>query len=222
MAWTALAVEENHPVLTPPINDGQDLYIVLSTSDTALRRQIFRQGLIVWFDPSGSDKKHFGLKYPVGVPPEERESRGGYRRGGYGGGATPVRFRQLRRPRRNQGSMPADPEPTDRLEVYGPQKDDAHSFVTSDGAGISVKTGTVEGYAVYELKVPLTKTADTPYAIEANQGRRSDSVSRRQRWSSRRMRDAAAWAGLAAAWAAVVGGVRRWPRWRWRGERRRW
>jgi hypothetical protein len=164
-----VAVEENHPLLTAAVNDGQDLYIVLSTSDSALRRQIFRQGLIVWFDPSGSDKKHFGLKYPVGVPPEERESRGGYRRGGYGGGRPPSDSGTDDHGR-TQGSMPADPEPTDRLEVYGPQKDDAHSFVTTMAPGIAVKTGNVEGYAVYELKVPLAKTADAPYAIEAKPG----------------------------------------------------
>src|SRR6478672_11063239 len=108
-----VAVEENHPLLTGAMNDGQYLYIVLSTSDTTLRRQIFRQGLIVWFDPSGGDKKHFGLKYPVGVPPEERGGRGGYR-------ATEEHGT-------TQRPMPVEPEPTDRLEVYGPQKDDAHS-----------------------------------------------------------------------------------------------
>src|SRR3954447_26682270 len=118
-AGPLVAVEENHPLLTAAVNDGQDLYIVLSTSDPALRREIFRQGLIVWFDPSGGDKKHFGVKYPVGIPLEESGARGGYRRGGDGGG----------RPSSGSGSgdstqrSPSDPEPIDRLEVYGPQKD---------------------------------------------------------------------------------------------------
>jgi len=161
-----VAVEENHPLLTAAMNDGQYLYLVLSTNDATLRRQIFRQGLIVWFDPSGGDKKHFGLKDPVGVPFEESGGRGGYRRGGYGGG----------RPPSDSGSIdPAhstssDPDPIDRLEVYGPEKDDAHSFVTTMAPGIAVKTGNVEGYAVYELKVPLGKSADAPYAIEAKPG----------------------------------------------------
>ena len=161
-----VAVEENHPLLTAAMNDGQYLYLVLSTNDATVRRQIFRQGLIVWFDPSGGDKKHFGVKYPVGVPFEEGGGRGGYRRGGYGGG----------RPPSDSGSgdpthsTPSDPEPIDRLEVYGPQKDDAHSFVTTMAPGIAVKTGNVEGYAVYELKVPLDRTAEAPYAIEAKPG----------------------------------------------------
>jgi hypothetical protein len=161
-----VAVEENHPLLTAAMNDGQYLYVVLSTNDARVRGQIFRQGLVVWFDPSGGDKKHFGVKYPVGVPFEQAGGRGGYRRGGYGGG----------RPPSDSGSSdpthstPSDPEPIDRLEVYGPQKDDAHSFVTTMAPGIAVKTGNVEGYAVYELKVPLAKTADAPYAIEAKPG----------------------------------------------------
>ena len=158
-------VEENHPLLTAAINDGQYLYLVLSTNDAAVRRQIFRQGLIVWFDPSGGDRKHFGLKYPVGVQLEQTAGRGGARRP-YGGGRAPS----------DSGSgapipsPPGDPEPIDRLEVYGPQKDDAHNFVTTMAPGIAVKTGNVEGYAVYELKVPLEKTADAPYAIEAKPG----------------------------------------------------
>jgi hypothetical protein len=164
-------VEENHPLLTGAMNDGQYLYLVLSTSDATLRRQILRQGLIVWFDPSGGDKKHFGVKYPVGVLPEEASSRGGYRRGGAGGSGGGY-HRPTDDP--NSGNTaqapPSDLEVTDRLEVYGPQKDDVHSYVTEMAPGISAKVGQVEGYLVYELKVPLTKTGDAPYGIEAKSG----------------------------------------------------
>jgi hypothetical protein len=168
-------IEENHPLMAAAMNDGQYLYLVLSASDTTARRQILRQGLIVWFDPSGGEKKHFGLKYPVGVPPEERAGRGGggggYRRypGGGGGGSG-------RPPGDSGGGDPAQSrppdqvEPTNRIEIYGPEKDDAHNFVTEMAPGITVKIGQAEGYLVYELKVPLAKTADTPYAIEAKQG----------------------------------------------------
>src|SRR3954469_13675135 len=64
-------VEENHPVLTEVVNDGQFLYLVLSTNDATARRQIMRQGLTVWFDPAGGDRKHFGVKFPVGMATEE-------------------------------------------------------------------------------------------------------------------------------------------------------
>ena len=36
--------------------------------------------------------------------------------------------------------------------------------------GIAVKVGQIEGYLVYELKVPLARTAETPYAIETRPG----------------------------------------------------
>jgi hypothetical protein len=169
-------IEENHPLMTAAMNDGQYLYLVLSASDTTARRQILRQGLVVWFDPSGGEKKHFGLKYPVGVPPEERPGRGGGGGGGYrrypggGGGDTG------RPPGDSGGGDPAQSrppdqvEPTNRIEIYGPEKDDAHNFVTEMAPGITVKIGQAEGYLVYEMKVPLAKTADTPYAIEAKPG----------------------------------------------------
>jgi hypothetical protein len=167
-------IEENHPLMTAAMNDGQNLYLVLSASDSTARRQILRQGLIVWFDPSGGEKKHFGLKYPVGVPPEERPGRGGgggYRRspgGGGGGNGRPPGDSGGGDP--TQSSPPDQVEPTNRIEIYGPAKDDAHNFVTEMAPGITVKIGQAEGYLVYEMKVPLAKTADTPYAIEAKPG----------------------------------------------------
>src|SRR4029453_12530608 len=110
-------VEENHPLLTAAMNDGQYLYLVLSTNDASVRRQIFRQGLIVWFDPGGGEKKHFGLKYPVGVSGDETGGRGGYRRGGYRGGRPPSA------PGSDDSvqSPQTDPEPVDPLQLYGPE-----------------------------------------------------------------------------------------------------
>ena len=158
-------IDEKDPITAAVVNDGQSLSLVLTTSDQAVRRQILRQGLIVWFDPSGGEKKHFGIKFPVGFASDVGQRGGGRGRRGYG---------------RPSGSDPNDPnsnpdqksviEPPDRLEVYGPVKDDAHSFVTEAAPGISVKVGQVEGYLVYELRVPLAKTSDMPYAIEAQAG----------------------------------------------------
>jgi len=104
-----LPVEENHPITTAAMNDGQFLYVVLSTSDPAARRQIMRQGLIVWFDPSGGDKKHFGVKFPVGMLPQDApgRGRGGYRRGPGGG-----------RPAGDPGSKdPGQPDQPAQLEL---------------------------------------------------------------------------------------------------------
>jgi hypothetical protein len=149
--WTGplLRVDEKLPITAGAVNDGQFLYVVLSTSEPAKRAQILRDGLIVWFDPAGGESKHFGVKFPVGMRPEMRGRRSA--------GPDPSR-------------SPDKVEPTNRLEVFGPKKDDARSLVADMAPGIAVKVGNVEGSLVYELKVPIQKSAELPYAIEAKPG----------------------------------------------------
>jgi hypothetical protein len=154
-AGPLVQVDDKVPLTAAATNDGQFLYVVLSASNPATRMQILRQGLIVWFDPSGGDKKHFGLKFPVGVPLGEM-GRG--------------RDRERRRRPPPDPGEDSDLEPTDRLEVYGPKKDDARSFVSTMAPGIAVKIGQVEGSLVYELKVPIQASSEFPYAIGAKPG----------------------------------------------------
>lgn len=153
--------DEHRRLTAAAVNDGQVLYIVLSTSDAALRAQIMGQGLIVWFDPAGGEKKAFGVKFPVGMANGDRPGRG----------------RGFQRPDPSAAGAPDDPlqpsrslDPPNRLEVFGPQKDDAHSFVADKVPGLSVKVGQVEGALVYEIKVPLARTDEYPYAVQAQSG----------------------------------------------------
>lgn len=148
-AWPLLQVDEKHTVTAAAMNDGQFLYIVLSTSDPVRHAQILRDGLIVWFDPGGGDSKHFGVKFPVGTRSE-------------------VRGRRAARPDPAQPPEPVDP--VNRLELFGPKKDDARSLVPDVARGIMVKVGNVDGSLVYELEVPIQAGADFPYAIEAKPG----------------------------------------------------
>ena len=69
-------VDEHQRLDAAAFNDGQFLYLVLSTRDATLRAQIIGQGLIVWFDPGGGDKKAFGIKFPVGMGDSEMPGRG--------------------------------------------------------------------------------------------------------------------------------------------------
>src|SRR3954468_3042011 len=92
--WTGpLAPFNDAPLSMAAVNDGDALFLVLTASDPAVRRQIMRQGLIVWFDGSGKDKKKFGVKFPIGVGITEEELRGRRHGGGApdsgGGGAEP-------------------------------------------------------------------------------------------------------------------------------------
>lgn len=162
-AGPLVPVDRKHPVTAAAVNDGQFLYLVLSTSEAAMRAQIMRQGLIVWFDPSGGDKKVFGVKFPVGMAGGDMGGRG---RG----------FRREDPPDSGQGERPEAPpraeplNPPNRLEVLGPKKDDVHSFLADAVPGIAVKVGSVEGSLVYELKVPIALSADFQYAIGAKPG----------------------------------------------------
>ncbi len=160
-AGPLVPIDGHQQLTTAAENDGQYLYLVLSTSDATLRAQIVGHGLIVWFDPGGKEKKYFGVKFPVGMSPGDMPGRG----------------RGFHRPDPPAGAGPGDPparvaalEPPNRLEVYGPEKDDIHSFVADRAPGLSVKVGQVEGALVYELRVPLGRNDGSPYAIDTRAG----------------------------------------------------
>src|SRR5262249_9709004 len=83
-----LVAFNDQPVSIAAANDGQFLYFVLTTSEQSTRMQIMRQGLVVWIDGSGGDKKHFGIKYPVGGDgPEGTRGHRSYGGGSSGGGS---------------------------------------------------------------------------------------------------------------------------------------
>jgi hypothetical protein len=144
------------------LHDGEYLYMRLTASEPGMRMQIVRQGLTVWFDPAGGTKKHFGIRFPV----VERGDPGDQGRGagGFGGG----------RGRRGAGERDApaeDVSPTDRVDILGPGKQDARSLTRDHLQGVDVAVHNEQGTLQYELRVPLAKTADHPYALDAIAGR---------------------------------------------------
>ena len=157
-----LAPFNDQPLSMAAANDNNALYVVLTASDPAVRRQILRQGLIVWFDGGGKDKKQFGVKFPIGVGLSD-EDLGGRRRGGPPDSA---------RPGREAGDRAQAPpvEPPNRLEVLGAKKEDARSYTADQAPGIAVKVGQAEGLLTYELRVPLASAASQPYAVAAKPG----------------------------------------------------
>lgn len=137
-------------------HDDQFVYVRLVASDPTARTQFTRMGLTVWFDPKGGTKKVLGIRYPVferGAGDQDRGGRGGFGRGG--GGRAPGEGRD------------ESFEPPDRIDVLGPGKNDARSLTREHAEGIEVAMRVDEGVAVYELKVPLARTGDHPFAIDA-------------------------------------------------------
>ena len=165
-----LAPFNDQPLSMAAVNDGESLYLVLTASDPAVRRQMLRRGLIVWFDSGGKDKKKFGVKFPIGVGFSEGEFRG--RRRGGGGGGAPAPGSSTGDPGDSARQRPEEPpiDPPNRLEVLGASKDDARSYTADQAPGIAVKVGQAEGLLAYELKVPLAPSEAHPYGVGAKPG----------------------------------------------------
>jgi hypothetical protein len=158
---------EASPVAVQFLNDGEYLYMRMTASSTAERMEIVRQGFTVWFDPAGGTKKHFGIRYPVvehGSGPEADPRGGGGGYGGYGGHRGGGR-------EGGDHETTSEPLPGDRIDVLGPGKDDARMLTRDHAQGVDVAIRSEQGTLQYELKVPLEKSADHPYAIEAAAGK---------------------------------------------------
>lgn len=150
----------NDPIAVQFLNDGEFLYVRLTASDAAARMQIMRLGMTIWFDPAGGTKKKLGIRYPVvdqgeGPPsaPDEATGGRGRRRGG-GDGPPPEEMAP----------------PKDRVDILGPGKDEARSLTREHLPGVDVAIHSEQGTLQYELKVPLARSADRPYAIETAPG----------------------------------------------------
>jgi hypothetical protein len=125
-------------------NDGDYLYFCLQTSERTVQFQIVRLGLTVWFDPSGGSEKSFGIRFPLG---------------GIG--------RRVALPDQD------DPRPLfedDQLQARhdfelvrtGGEKT---RLSPMDANGIFVRMGMREKTLVYELRVPMRRTREHPYAV---------------------------------------------------------
>jgi hypothetical protein len=149
------------PVAVQFLNDGEFLYIRMTASDAATRMQIRRLGMTVWFDPSGGTKKKLGIKYPVVERGAGNGEGHGGRGRGFGGGSA----------KGGDGTPDEAAEAGDRVDIIGPGKDDARSLTRDHLPGVGVAIRVEEGTLHYELKVPLARTADHPYAIDTAPGR---------------------------------------------------
>lgn len=132
------------------LNDEKDLYICMTSADRIRQVQIMGRGFILWFDPAGGKKKAFGIRFPVGrqefVPPSEDEGWPG------------------ERPRRLPRQTPVE------LEILESGKDAPLRMKIEEARGISVDVTASLGMVVYELKVPLARGEETPYAVGAKPG----------------------------------------------------
>ncbi|MDP2983261.1 MAG: hypothetical protein Q8O92_08030 [Candidatus Latescibacter sp.] len=130
-------------------NNDETVFILLSTSDQRIQRQLLAFGLTLWLDEYGGSAKVLGLRFPLGMKNP----------GGSSGGGLNTR-------RGNQ--MDAALESIqDNLELIGPELY-TRSIISVNEAqkyGIQCRIGSAQGKLVYELQYPLQRTDSCPYGI---------------------------------------------------------
>jgi hypothetical protein len=58
-------------------NDDKNLYICVSSRESATQLRILRSGMTIWFDPKGEKNKTVGLYFPIRKQPDPERYRGG-------------------------------------------------------------------------------------------------------------------------------------------------
>ncbi|MGB2988832.1 MAG: hypothetical protein WBC98_02640 [Candidatus Zixiibacteriota bacterium] len=134
-------------------NDADNLYVVLKGMDRKRHMQVMRAGFTVWLDATGKNKKTLGIRYPIGMQaygiPAVKSEPG-------------TEFDEEQR--KKLAEMMGE------IEILGPEKSDRNRAWKSNPYGIEVELGDTLGAMIYELKIPLKPTDDSPYAIFANAG----------------------------------------------------
>jgi hypothetical protein len=160
-------------------NDERYLYVYLASWHRQDEMQILRNGLTVWFDPAGGKKQAFGIRYPLQrkMAPSDLAARGGAFRERIPGmrGERPDSFPSAAETSREQ-RIPADVLIGARsvLEVIRPGEGEHESLAMPDSSGIGVDAmiDVVNRTLIYELRVPLQRIEESPYAIGAKPGQK--------------------------------------------------
>jgi hypothetical protein len=136
------------------LNDENYLYVNLVLWEPMQQMQAMGQGLTLWFDPEGGDEKTLGIRYPLG-------GMGGMMRPGRGG-----QDRDEMREEMRENYLAAATE----LELLGPRDIDRHRYDLAEAHGVEVRVNPTKESLIYELKVPLTKSAQEKFALGADGG----------------------------------------------------
>lgn len=143
-------------------NDDKYLYLCLATNDQDLQTKILRLGLTIWFDTTGGDNEIFGIKYPLSFQDLDHSNFNFGKNENF----TPEEQNF------NHGNMNEKMlmRQTD-VEILGKNKNDYTRIGLSELKGIEIKVNIKNYRFVYEMKIPLVQTKETPYAINTDTSR---------------------------------------------------
>jgi hypothetical protein len=130
-------------------NDGNLLYVCFTTSNRQTQLQMLAFGLTTWFSPEGKKERTFGIHFPVGGQLQA--------------------LRLVSRDRASEELQQLVRVSQGDLEVVGSTDASRHRITDQEAAGIRARLGYSEESIVYELEVPLRKTAEHPFAIGATE-----------------------------------------------------
>ena len=146
--WGAATIyAEKQKVSLTILNDDDYLYLRLYTRDRSVQGPVLMSGLTVWFNSDGSKSKVTGIRFPIGMH-------------GKGIPAMP-------RDRQNPEAIEGMAEQMDETEILGPDEKPIRrmSLVEATSLGINAKVSMNKGNLVYELKLPLIRKEEHPYAV---------------------------------------------------------
>jgi hypothetical protein len=135
-------------------NDEYNIYMCLTTTDIEIMKELIKSGFIIWFNGKGTNDKEFGIRYPV----VEQAGEGGQGApGGRGGQGAP-------------GGQSGNSVSVAELKLLTSEKDKGTTFKLEDAAkmGIFARIANPNDKLIYEIKIPLNKTQQTPYAAVAS------------------------------------------------------
>lgn len=145
----AMTFVEKENVSVGFFNDTDYLYVSLTTPNRAILRQFMARGFTIWFDPDGGREREFGIRFPLGLM------------------KTGLMMRN-REQRPDRESLREHFEKSlVSLEIISPEEEAPRMVRVDELKGLEIKIGDPRENLVYEIKVPLRKDADHPYAIEA-------------------------------------------------------
>lgn len=158
MEWSgSFKVIEGQKAVISARHDSTHLYLVFKTMDNQVMQKIISSGLTVWIDPSGDEKKSFGIHYPIGmmdwnksqmydpadwVTPEEREKK------------------LQAKSRIMLGEM----------EIITSDGRSQHSVSIYNPYGIEIALNDTSGALIYEMKIPINSPESSIYSYSLTGG----------------------------------------------------
>ncbi len=134
--------DEDSRVRVSLMNDDDNLYIQLLTRNQTTKMLFLRAGFTVWLDDSGDTGKQFGLQFPLARQSQMRGRMSDHKA------------------RSGMEEMLEDSQYS--LAILNGEGGTRQTMATTKAAemGIYVRLKMQQGYLIYELKIPLTVSAD--------------------------------------------------------------